>query len=580
MQTSEVFYTDIGLEKAKNAQVSGIKISIVRMKISDHLIDSSETEEIHNWTSLIGNIVFDTEDYKLENPNLLRAHKQISSDGVSTVVITLSLGYSIGDFTCGSLGCYLEDGTLFCVIQLPQIRYKRKKSEISTGDSLEISLSLAITDGDVLDVTYLKSDVATIPSVSSWEDLPNIDEAPYSTYIVNNCTGNGIPALASIQETSSGRKWSFTLLSQNDWATSFNRVTINEIPNTTIVGYNSTEGVWEKANGEASLNMINPYVGFSSTNLSTETYNYNTQIYNKPKIVNSKNEEIILQGLVNTDQFNLVDKNQISQDSTVANSNTIWSSAVVQSIKDSLSQEIIQNGTKGLNAVAPLVFDKNNNLLRILIDKEIKDYSTYPVENQAIATELKYYTKTERLATVALTGDYNDLISKPEDNTNVTRYVQSLPDNPINCLYELAEDLFTFIGAYSLLDDSIAQGYQVTKEGLLLNDEVICTWNDLPTNWTSGENYSDLFELTGTRTGDVVIYEKDSVEHFVYQQIDDPTLFNISLYYVQSKDKISDYNQIALQSEVVALRNRVQTLENNYADLLSRIQALETSSGS
>ena len=52
-EVNEIIFTDIGIEKAHNAQAMGVKISITKACVSDYLITSTEEPNVHTWTALI-----------------------------------------------------------------------------------------------------------------------------------------------------------------------------------------------------------------------------------------------------------------------------------------------------------------------------------------------------------------------------------------------------------------------------------------------------------------------------------------------------------------------------------------------
>lgn len=56
----------------------------------------------------------------------------------------------------------------------------------------------------------------------------------------------------------------------------------------------------------------------------------------------------------------------------------------------------------------------------IHIDSELSDTSTNPVENKVITNELDSYVKTDSISNVGFSGSYNDLINKPKGDTELS----------------------------------------------------------------------------------------------------------------------------------------------------------------
>lgn len=56
----------------------------------------------------------------------------------------------------------------------------------------------------------------------------------------------------------------------------------------------------------------------------------------------------------------------------------------------------------------------------IHIDSELSDISTNPVENRVITKELDSYVKTDSISNVGFSGSYNDLINKPKGDTELS----------------------------------------------------------------------------------------------------------------------------------------------------------------
>ena len=549
-EAAQNIITKVGLQAAVTAKASGIKISLVRMCLSDYLITSDEVQEVANWTQLKGNIVFDTANYITIDNNLLRAQKTTDAEEDSCVVVTLHLGYSYGDFLCGSAGVYLEDGTLFAVLKLPQTFWKYKKYGSNPGNSIKIPLGITVTKGDIIDISVIEAEYASIPEVTFYTDLPDANTSEHSMYIVYNYTGDGTPAIAARIDGPNTKFWSFTLLAKEGWTKEFIQEDSSRIPydDRTVLEFSGDTETWSKASGDILLNEVNPYIGTSIIDLTKETFDYNTQIYNKPKIRNSLNQEIVIQNTISTDAFNLVDKNDVeTSDASLISDSKVFSASVIQNIRSNLEELIKGHSLDNLTVTSPLSFDKSIRQLSVQVDTQLSPYSNNPVQNQAIYNELSQYIKNDELATVAFTGNYYDLNNIPEIRGNVVQHVTDFPTDPDNFLYEKLSDIYTFIGTYNLTSEAYSIGYLVTDDGLTQNGTVICPWSSLPSNWTEGENYSTLFVIGTGRSGDVMIYEKDGVQYFTNKYESDPELMRRQLYYITNINNVDSYEEIVLK---------------------------------
>lgn len=181
--------TNNGLKKIIEVGSNGPKLSIKSLKIGSDIInpDSSITD--------VSGFVWQGDSsfikYLIQDDN--------------SFIFQITLDETVGDFSIGNIGLYLEDGTLFALTS-----FISKEQKIKTGTvpgnkkvyDIPIQLSGIST---ILDVQYLMTADASIPVLSNETLLPAVDKTTFSTYAILSFTNKNVPGFAI--RTASG--WSY-----------------------------------------------------------------------------------------------------------------------------------------------------------------------------------------------------------------------------------------------------------------------------------------------------------------------------------------------------------------------------------
>lgn len=110
----------------------------------------------------------------------------------NSVVFRVTLDESVGDFTIGSIGLVLSNGTVFSISSLAAPVQKVKTQGATVGNRLSWSIPLVMSGiASVANLTVLVNDTFQIPEVTNQGLLPAANISPYNTYIVRQHSGYG-----------------------------------------------------------------------------------------------------------------------------------------------------------------------------------------------------------------------------------------------------------------------------------------------------------------------------------------------------------------------------------------------------
>jgi hypothetical protein len=129
--------------------------------------------------------------------------KAMRTNDDNTILYYIELDGSVGDFTYGSVGLYLADGTLLTYESLPEVRSKISNNNLpeAVGNIHCYHIPVTITRSNLIfDLTLPEMTYMSLPRVAQTADLPDPGSAPYSAYIVTSGVAN-TPALAFSQGT-------------------------------------------------------------------------------------------------------------------------------------------------------------------------------------------------------------------------------------------------------------------------------------------------------------------------------------------------------------------------------------------
>lgn len=236
--------TTAGQSAAANAAAHGYKIDLVRFKLSDTVITETDPSIIRGYTELPGVLIYDSGNNPVNGS--LKYEKVNDTD----VVITVFLHSDIGPFTFGSVGLYLSDGTLFTVLQLSQTYPKTVNTVTTAGNNYAFPFVFTLTLQDVLNLSILPENAASLPIVADEATLPSYLIAPYSNYFIQNYAGTNKSAVAC----RTANEWQFILASNSGlsegWLHVDSSLFDSNIDEGTVVYYNYTTNKWSKADGE------------------------------------------------------------------------------------------------------------------------------------------------------------------------------------------------------------------------------------------------------------------------------------------------------------------------------------------
>ena len=167
------------------AQFYGYKIDIVRYKISDTLITSTDPIVIRGYTEIPGTIVQDSGN------NPVDGSLTYELTGSQSIAITTLLDASKGPYNIGTVGLYLSDGTLFAILKLNTLFAKTVNAGMVVGNTISFPFIFALTLLPVINLSILSQINASLPTVATEADLPASNLAPFNTYLVLNFSNSG-----------------------------------------------------------------------------------------------------------------------------------------------------------------------------------------------------------------------------------------------------------------------------------------------------------------------------------------------------------------------------------------------------
>lgn len=116
----------------------------------------------------------------------------------STIMFTIDIDNTVGDFKVGNFGFFLDDGTMFCITALSAQDDKRKTTVSQVGNGRRYQQVITLSGmATITDLTLIVPDEAALPEVPTENDLPAASGAPYPVYLVRaHSSFNGRPVLA------------------------------------------------------------------------------------------------------------------------------------------------------------------------------------------------------------------------------------------------------------------------------------------------------------------------------------------------------------------------------------------------
>lgn len=172
--------TNNGIIAALRAGPNGPLIKVTTFKCGSEIIPASE-----NLTDVVGEVYSSNQlQYQVIDTN--------------NVLFKIVLDDSIGDFTIGNIGLFLEDGTLFSITAYNSPLVKTRSVFPSViGNKRIFNIVIQLTGiTAVTDFTFLSQDEAALPIVQTEWQLPLPDQALFPVYMVNSHSQYNKPTLA------------------------------------------------------------------------------------------------------------------------------------------------------------------------------------------------------------------------------------------------------------------------------------------------------------------------------------------------------------------------------------------------
>lgn len=246
---SQTLISQVGLSAAARAGLYGPQISITKVKIGKDLITPTTA-----MTDVSG-VVWegDTSFIKYQVLN------------ESSVLFKITLDENVGDFDVGNIGLFLESGELFAIVALPSVSKKIKNNLPDVVGNRRIYNIPIVLSGiaNIVNLSILVADEASIPVVANETLLPDPLIAPYSAYSVLMHSKFGTPVIALRVDSN----WWFipAQLSEGSGyqfaASSFDTVDPPLVGE--CIRLDPESGLFKKAD---STNLTNGYIGFRGTN--------------------------------------------------------------------------------------------------------------------------------------------------------------------------------------------------------------------------------------------------------------------------------------------------------------------------
>lgn len=188
--------TNAGLVAANNAQAGGPKINLTTFKVGSSV----------NYTPL----VTDTDLHgTVLHTQAINGYAVISPNEVE---YTLTMDDTVGDFSFGEVGIYMEDGTLFALGTLIETQAKRKTDSVTAGNIVSFEARLLLTQ-IAATITFPINQITNarmieIPSVDSLKP-PSISDTNAYITLSKDVQGSSIPAFRT-----GDFEWSFPTFSK------------------------------------------------------------------------------------------------------------------------------------------------------------------------------------------------------------------------------------------------------------------------------------------------------------------------------------------------------------------------------
>ena len=179
---AQTLITSGGLSAAARSGLYGPQINITSVKIGSNII--TPTVDMTDVSGLVWEGDTSFIKYQILNE--------------STVLFKITLSETVGDFNIGNIGLFLDSGELFAIVALPAVSIKTKTvlPEV-VGNRRIFNIPIVLSGiADIVNLSILIADEASIPVVTNESQLPDPLVAPYSAYSVLMQTSFGTPAVA------------------------------------------------------------------------------------------------------------------------------------------------------------------------------------------------------------------------------------------------------------------------------------------------------------------------------------------------------------------------------------------------
>lgn len=285
--------TDIGLDAALQSQASGFsyKISLNTIKFG-----AQNNSMGRGATDLPGGVIYTA------LPSQVKYAKIDNS-----IIYQVTLDQTIGDFTYGSVGLYMDSGELFAYDVFPLYTKYANNLPERLGNVNVRYYTLSMEDiSSMVELTIDHSMSASLPSVINDAALPDANNAPHEVYVVHAVTDLGGEAGLAYTD---GTDWHYLSFSESALSAVKQSNTFTATPSAT--GENSIAIGEAQVSGDYSVaingRIVGDYNFVASTGNSVTTQGTNNIAIgdrNSAGNTSDRNHNTIIGGVLNTSTGN------------------------------------------------------------------------------------------------------------------------------------------------------------------------------------------------------------------------------------------------------------------------------------
>ena len=259
--------TDAGVAAANAANANGLTISITKYRVGNATFTPAETDTSLQGEILSSNVGADNVAYVGANSSQnFGAISNIASSDDDSVEFLITLLEGQGDYDVGSIGLYLDNGTLFAVGSFDSIIRKVRESGSQLGNRISIRAVITLDNvAPIIEYNVIDFGVPTLPRVESLP-VPSDSQADDNLYVTNRVLTASGSSLAwkrkqsllklSVSNAVGGGTFTLTYGSSTTSAIAY-----NAMPTAIKSALEGISGI-SKVNVSGSGSVVNPWLIF------------------------------------------------------------------------------------------------------------------------------------------------------------------------------------------------------------------------------------------------------------------------------------------------------------------------------